>query len=80
MTTQPAQLQTVRLDSGAHRSIGVAYALWFILGIFGAHRFYLRKPGTGVLWLFTAGLFMVGWIVDAFRLPAMVRKVNAVGY
>jgi hypothetical protein len=70
----------VRLDSGANKSTGVAYALWFFLGIFGAHRFYLRHPGSGILYLCTFGMFMIGWLVDAFTIPTMVRRVNVIGY
>ena len=40
--------------------------LALVLGIFGAHRFYLGKVGTGFLYVFTAGLFGIGWIVDIF--------------
>lgn len=35
--------------SGGYRSLGVAYAFLFLLGIFGAHRLYLRKYWTAVL-------------------------------
>lgn len=34
------------------------------LGIFGVHRFYVGRPFTGILYLLTAGLFMVGLIID----------------
>ncbi len=54
----------------------VAYLLWFFLGTFGAHRFYLEKPGTGILYLFTFGLFGIGWLVDFFTLPRQVRDAN----
>lgn len=29
------------------RSLKLAYALWFLTGLFGGHRFYLRRPLTG---------------------------------
>lgn len=31
------------------RSLKVAYSLWFLLGLAGGHRFYLRRPVTGSL-------------------------------
>lgn len=29
------------------RSLKLAYPLWFLTGLFGGHRFYLRRPLTG---------------------------------
>jgi TM2 domain-containing membrane protein YozV len=59
-------------------SIILAYLLWFIsgFGALGLHRFYLGKIGTGLLWLFTGGLGMLGGIYDFFALPSMVRETN----
>ena len=57
---------------------GVAYLLWFLSG-FGAagfHRFYLGKIGSGLLYLFTGGLFFVGGIADFFLIPSLVRDAN----
>ena len=46
------------------KSKGVAAVLCFFLGLFGIHRFYVGKIGTGIIWLFTGGLFGIGAIVD----------------
>jgi TM2 domain-containing membrane protein YozV len=38
--------------------------LCLFVGVLGVHRFYVGKIGTGLLWLFTGGLFGIGWLVD----------------
>jgi TM2 domain-containing membrane protein YozV len=35
----------------------------------GVHRFYLRKPHSGLLYLFTGGLFGLGWVADVILTP-----------
>ena len=42
-------------DSSSPRSRGTAMALGVTLGIFGAHRFYVGKVGTGILMACTLG-------------------------
>lgn len=42
---------------------------WF-LGFFGAHKFYRKKYGMGILYIFTVGLFMIGWLGDAISLTS----------
>jgi TM2 domain-containing membrane protein YozV len=39
----------------SEKSRGVALALAAVLGVFGAHRFYVGKTGTGLLMLCTLG-------------------------
>lgn len=46
------------------KSKGVAIVLCIFLGLLGVHRFYVGKVGTGIIWLFTSGCFVVGWIYD----------------
>jgi len=42
----------------------VALLLCFFLGYFGGHKFYEGKIGMGILYIFTAGLFGIGWFID----------------
>jgi TM2 domain-containing membrane protein YozV len=58
------------------KSKNVAYLLWFFLGYWGIHRFYCRKWVSGIIWLFTFGLFGVGWLVDAVLTSKMVDEAN----
>jgi len=59
-------------------SPGVAFGLWCVclFGLAGMHRFYLRKPVTGVIWLLTFGLLGIGQFVDLLRLRDMVDDEN----
>lgn len=60
------------------KSKGTAYILLAvsIFGICGLHRFYIGKIGTGVLYLFTCGLFGFGLLYDLFTLGKQVDMAN----
>ena len=58
------------------RELWVAYLLWFLLGPVGVLKFFLGKIGMGILYLFTGGIFLIGWIIDLFTLPSQVRAYN----
>ena len=57
-----------------HRKL-IGYLLW-IFGFTGSHRFYYGKPVSGTIWFFTAGLFLIGWIIDLFLIPSMARRAD----
>ena len=50
------------------KSRGVATALASLLGLFGAHRFYVGKIGTGILQLVTLGGLGIWMLVDLIML------------
>ncbi len=56
-------------------SIVVGYIAW-LAGFMGAHRFYYGRPVTGTIWFFTCGLFLIGWIIDLFLIPALDREAD----
>lgn len=62
----------IRQKEATH-STPLGYLLW-IFGFTGAHRFYYGKTWTGVLYYFTFGLFLIGWVVDFFLIPGMERE------
>jgi len=53
----------------------IGYVLW-IFGFTGSHRFYCGEPVSGTIWFFTAGLLLIGWIIDLFLIPSMARRAD----
>ena len=53
---------------GNHTQKWTVFFLCLFLGEFGAHKFYEKKVGMGILYLLTAGLFGIGILVDLCRI------------
>ncbi len=54
----------------------LAWLLLAFLGIFGIHRMYIGKWGTGLIYLLTLGLFGVGIIYDFWTLNSEISLIN----
>jgi TM2 domain-containing membrane protein YozV len=82
-------VQMMQYDA-LRKSAGVAFALWFFVGSFGGHRFYMGKTGSAVamlvitllcipltfavIGLFGLAAIAVWALVDAFCIPGWVRS------
>jgi TM2 domain-containing membrane protein YozV len=68
------QYQSVRRDE----VVGILLALF--LGTFGAHHFYLRRTGLGILYccFFWTGITALLGFVECFFMPGRVREFNAI--
>lgn len=54
----------------------VAWILLTFLGFLGVHRFYLGKWVTGLIYLLTGGLFLLGIIYDFWTLNEQISEKN----
>ena len=54
----------------------VAWILLTFLGIFGIHRFYQGKWITGILYLISGGLFLIGIVYDYWTLNDQIDELN----
>lgn len=60
-----------------HIDYNITWALLTFLGVFGIHRFYLGKWLSGLLYFFTGGLFLVGYLYDYWTLNEQISEINA---
>lgn len=55
----------------------VAWVLLTFLGILGIHRLYMGKWMSALLWFFTGGLFLMGYLYDYWTLNEQISEVNS---
>ncbi len=61
---------------GGDNNYSVAWLLLTFLGIFGIHRMYIGKWLSGILYLLTGGVFLLGVLYDFWTLNAQVSERN----
>jgi len=57
-------------------SYTVGWVLLTFLGVFGIHRFYMGKWFTGLLYLLTGGLLLIGVLYDYWTLNEQIDELN----
>ncbi|MCK7545601.1 TM2 domain-containing protein [Marinobacter bryozoorum] len=55
----------------------ISWILLTFLGVFGIHRMYMGKWVTGIIYLFTGGLFFVGVLYDFWTLNEQITLKNS---
>jgi TM2 domain-containing membrane protein YozV len=55
----------------------ISWILLTFLGVFGIHRMYMGKWITGIIYLFTGGLFFVGVLYDFWTLNEQITLKNS---
>ena len=59
------------------KNYNVTWILMTFLGILGIHRLYLGKWLTALLWFFTGGLLLVGYLYDYWTLNEQIDEINS---
>ncbi|MFN0262799.1 TM2 domain-containing protein [Tepidamorphus sp. 3E244] len=75
LTTEQEILIESRV-SNERKSAGAAYLLWFFLGIFSAHRFYLGRPISAILQVLSYFILVgfIWWVIDLFLIPGIIQE------
>ncbi len=63
--------------STSDKSKKTALILCALLGMLGFHYFYVGRIGKGLLYLFTGGLFCIGWLIDIIKIATGGFKDNS---
>lgn len=61
---------------GGDIDYSVAWLLLGFLGLFGIHRMYIGKWFTGIIYMFTGGLFLIGVLYDFWTLNTQISERN----
>jgi len=67
-TAKRNELEQIEKERKETRRSWTAFLLCLFLGCLGVHRFFVKKIGTGILYLITLGFFGIGVIIDLFRI------------
>ncbi len=68
------EMLILRQETDSKRKrVATTWLLWVFLGLFGAHRFYLGRIGTGFAQLFTLGGLFIWAIIDVFLISGMLK-------
>lgn len=54
----------------------LAWVFLVFLGLFGVHRLYMGKYLSGIIYLFTGGLFGLGWLYDLWTLNEQIDLIH----
>ncbi|MBN1816065.1 MAG: protein kinase [Sedimentisphaerales bacterium] len=72
---QPQPPKPVSTNTGPVPGVSPYKRIWalimcggFFVSLPGLHRFYVGKIGTGLLWFFTGGCFVIGQVIDAIMI------------
>lgn len=57
-------------------NFNLSWVLLTFLGVFGAHRLYMGKWVTAIIYFFTGGLFLLGVLYDYWTLNEQVSRKN----
>lgn len=57
-------ISSTKTKQVSDKSFTATLLLSIFLGMLGIHRFYAGKVGTGLIWLFTGGIFGFGYVAD----------------
>ena len=67
----------IRYNEG-HIDYTAAWILLTFLGVFGIHRMYMGKWLSGVIYLLTGGLFLIGYVYDYWTLNDQITAINSI--